>query len=113
MKDADNNYILFAFGYSFVKTGSLKEPYYSFIELNYAPTNDAFCDMINKQTTDCVLDEEYHVHTSKDNCVFLVATVSWVDIKPEVSPFRYFKVPFYPILCEGDRKSAKYDYYGS
>ena len=111
VKDAENNYLLLAFRYSFVRTGSLKEPYYSFIELNYAPTNDAVCDMQNMHAAECVLDEEYQVHTSKDTCVFLAATVSWVDIKPEVSPFRFFKIPFYPILCEDDRKSTKYDYY--
>lgn len=104
----DNVKVLRAFSYSFVKTDDLGQPYYSFIEENYAPSNNAVCDMGTTQKAECLIDKEFNVYTSRDICVLLSAVISWVDVKPEASPFLYLDVP-HPMQSVEYRQALGFD----
>ena len=104
-----NNYF-YAFRYSFVKTGSLKEPYYNFMEPFRSPSNDAVCMINESQPPEYLIDEELQVSTSKDVCVLLTAVITWVDIKPEANPLHYFQVPW-PNQSEDFRRYLGFDWY--
>lgn len=104
----DNVKVLRAFSYSFVKTDDLGQPYYSFIEENYAPSNNAVCDMGTTPKAECLIDKEFNVYTSRDICVLLSAVISWVDVKPEASPFLYLDVP-HPMQSVEYRQALGFD----
>lgn len=93
--ESDNGMnILNAFSYSFVKTENMGQPYYSFIDEFFAPSNDAVCDMGETQQPDCIIDKANKVYTSDDVCLLLSAVISWVEVKPEATPFLYLNVPY-------------------
>ena len=100
--------MLSALSYSFVKTENMEQPYYEFIDENYAPSNDAVCDFGETQLPDCIIDKANKVYTSDDVCLLLSAVISWVEVKPEGAPFLYLNVP-HPLQSTEYRRVLGFD----